>query len=125
MTMTTYSRADGHSAVGAAAYRARASFYDQRRGRRFSYQSVTGLLSSEVIGWGGSVEDLWNAAEASETWKNARVARELRPALPAELPLPEQIGLVRGMCLWLRDTYGVASHAVIHAPTFHHKDYRT
>ncbi|WP_435698998.1 hypothetical protein [Sulfitobacter sp.] len=36
MTMTTYSRADGHSAGGAAAYRARASFYDQRRGRRFA-----------------------------------------------------------------------------------------
>ena len=120
--MTTYSRADGKSAVEAAAYRARASFYDQRRGQRFNYQSETGLLSSEVIGWKGSVESLWNAAEASETRINARVARELRPALPAELPLPKQIKLVRGMCLWLRDTYGVASHAVIHAPKFHDKD---
>jgi hypothetical protein len=56
---------------------------------------VTGLLSSEIIGWHGNAEQLWNAAEASETRNNARVARELRPALPAELPLPEQIKLVR------------------------------
>ena len=120
--MTTYSRADGCSAVEAAAYRARTSLYDQRRGQRFNYQSETGLLSSEVIGWHGSVESLWNAAEASETRINARVARELRPALPAELPLPKQIELVQGMCLWLQKTYGVASHAVIHAPKFHDKD---
>lgn len=121
MAMTTYSRARGNSAVKAAAYRARTSFYDNRRGRRYSYGAEIGLLSSETIGWHGSAEDLWNTAEASETRSNARVARELRPALPAELPLPEQIKLVRGMCLWLRDTYGVASHAVIHAPNFRKK----
>ena len=121
MTMTTYSRADGNSAVGAAAYRARTSFYDERRGRRYSDRSVAGLLSNEIIGWKGSAEELWNAAEASESRINARVARELRPALPAELPLPKQIELVRGMCLWLRDKYGVASQAAIHAPTFHNE----
>ncbi len=121
MTLSTYSRADGSSAVRAAAYRARDSYYDDRRGRRYTYSSVAGLLSLEVVGWEGSAEDLWNTAEESENRINARVARELRPALPAELPLPEQVRLVRGMCLWLRDRYGVASQAAIHAPTFHDK----
>lgn len=118
MTLSTYSRADGHSAVKAAAYRARASFLDRRTGLRHSYRGRTGLLSDEVIGWQGSAEDLWNAAEAAETRSNARIARELRPALPAELPFDQQVRLVRGFALWLRDRYGVALQAVIHAPTF-------
>lgn len=62
---------------------------------------------------------MWNAAERSETRVNARVARELRPALPAELPLDEQRRLVHGFGLFLKDRYGVAVHYVIHAPNFH------
>jgi hypothetical protein len=76
------------------------------------------LLSHELINWSGSEEALWNAAEAAERRGNARVVRELRPALPAELPLDKQIALVRGYCLWLRDQYGVAVQADIHAPRF-------
>lgn len=122
LSLTTFSRADGHSAVAAAAYRARTSLFDQRRGRRYTYRARGGLLSNELVGWNGTAEALWNAAEAAETRGNARVARELRPALPAELPLAAQIRLVRGMCLWLRDRYGVACQAAIHAPTFHDPD---
>ncbi|MDP2520923.1 MobA/MobL family protein [Shimia thalassica] len=116
--MRVFSRSDGHSAVAAAAYRARTSYFDHLRGRKFTYSSVDGLLSNEVVGWNAGAEELWNASEASETRSNSRVARELRPALPAELPLNEQIKLVRGFCLWLRDRYGVALQAAIHAPTF-------
>lgn len=78
-----------------------------------------GLPSHELLNWSGNAETLWNAAEQAETRGNARVARELRPSLAAELTLPEQVRLVRGFCLWLRDTYGVAAQADIHAPRFH------
>ncbi|SNR35055.1 MobA/MobL family protein [Puniceibacterium sediminis] len=122
LTLSTYSRADGHSSVAAAAYRGRTSFVDLRTGRRHTYRSKTGLLSDEIIGWTGTAAELWNAAEAAETRSNARVARELRPALPADLPLGTQIRLVRGMALWLRDQYGVAVQANIHAPNFHDQD---
>lgn len=121
MSLNLFSRTRGHSAVGAAAYRARTSYFDHHRSRRYTYRSIGGLLSEELIGWQGSAEELWNAAEVAETRSNARVARELRPALPAELPLDAQVRLVRGMALWLRDRYGVALQAVIHAPTFHDK----
>ena len=94
---------------------------DGRTGLIYNYKTLPGLLGEGVVHWNGSAESLWNAAEASETRINSRVARELRPALPAELPLDDQLSLVRGFCLYLKDRYGVASHWVIHAPTFHQK----
>ncbi|WP_082025168.1 MobA/MobL family protein [Ruegeria sp. ANG-R] len=97
-------RADGRSAVKSAAYTARTTFRDARVGRRFSPGRKVGLLSHELINWTGNAEELWNAAERSERRKNARVIRELRPTLPRELPLLEQVGLVRGFCLWLCGT---------------------
>ncbi|WP_370160454.1 MobA/MobL family protein, partial [Limimaricola soesokkakensis] len=94
---------------------------DQRTGLAHNYKNVTGLLHEGVVNWDRSAEDLWNAAETSETRINARVYRELRPALPAELPLDDQRSLVRGFCLFLKDRYEVACHWVVHAPTFHDK----
>ncbi|MEQ5829471.1 MobA/MobL family protein [Sulfitobacter sp. NFXS29] len=112
------SRADGRSSVAAAAYAARTSMTDNRTGLSYSYRSVTGLLNTGLIGWRGTAEELWNAAEGAEVRGNARVARELRPALPAELPLNEQYRLVKGFSCWLRDEFGVAVHHIVHAPTF-------
>lgn len=119
--MVIHSRADRRSAVKSAAYTARAAFRDTRLGKRFSGTGKAGLLSHELINWSGSAEDLWNDAEKAETRSNARVVRELRPSLPAELPLADQVRLVRGFSLWLRDAYGVAAQADLHAPEFHDK----
>jgi hypothetical protein len=118
LEVVVHSRADGRSAVKSAAYTARTSYRDERLGRRFRAGKRGGLLSHELINWTGDAEALWNAAEGAETRRNARVIRELRPSLPAELPLAEQVRLVRGFSLWLRDEYGVAVQADIHAPRF-------
>lgn len=118
LEVVVHSRADGRSAVKSAAYTARTSYRDERLGLRFRAGKRGGLLSHELINWTGSAEALWNAAERAETRRNARVIRELRPSLPAELPLAEQVRLVRGFSLWLRDQYGVAVQADIHAPRF-------
>ena len=91
---------------------------DHRTGLIFNYRNVPGLLHEGLVGWKSSAEELWNAAEKSEVRSNARVARELRPALPAELPHNEQIRLVHGFACWLRDSFGVAVHYVTHAPRF-------
>ena len=112
------SRSDGRSSVAAAAYAARSRMTDQRTGQIFNYRNVPGLLHEGLVGWNSSAEDLWNAAEKSEVRSNARVARELRPALPAELPHDEQVRLVHGYACWLRDSFGVAVHYVTHAPRF-------
>lgn len=118
LEVVVHSRADGRSAVKSAADTARTSYHDERLGLRFRAGKRGGLLSHELINWTGSAEALWNAAERAETRRNARVIRELRPSLPAELPLAEQVRLVRGFSLWLRDQYGVAVQADIHAPRF-------
>lgn len=118
LEVVIHSRADGRSAVKSAAYCARASYCDDRVGKRFRAGRPGGLLSHELINWKGDAEALWNRAEQVETRSNARVIRELRPSLPAELPLAEQVRLVRGFSLWLRDEYGVAVQANIHAPRF-------
>ena len=94
---------------------------DLRTGKIYSYSRVPGLLAEGFANWSSGAAELWNAAEASETRRNARVARELRPALPAELPLDDQRRLVHGFSCWLKDEFGVAVHYVIHAPTFHGK----
>ncbi|WP_372520329.1 MobA/MobL family protein [Limimaricola soesokkakensis] len=101
-----------------AAYCARTSYWDARLGQRFTERQRGGLLSHELVNWASDAESLWNAAEKAETRINSRVVRELRPSLPAELPLDQQVRLVRGYCLWLRDTYGVAVQANVHAPRF-------
>ena len=113
------SRADGRSAVAAAAYRAGRRLLDERTGRSCDYRRRTDVLSSEVIGWKGSLGELWNAAEKAERRGDARVAREVEIALPAELSLGEMRRLARGLCLWLRDQHGVACQAAIHEPRWH------
>lgn len=94
---------------------------DQRTGLSYNYRGTPGLLAEGVVNWKGSAEQLWNATEKSEKRINSRVARELRPALPAELPLNEQRRLVHGFACWLKDEFGVAVHWVVHAPNFHDK----
>ncbi|WP_323766219.1 MobA/MobL family protein [Marinovum sp.] len=118
LEVVIHSRADGRGAVKSAAYCARSSYRDERLGKRFRAGKTGGCLSHELINWSGDAASLWNAAEKAETRRNARVIRELRPSLPAELPLTEQVRLVRGFGLWLRDEYGVAIQANIHAPRF-------
>ena len=118
ISLTKLSRAEGRSSVAAAAYAARTRMHDVRLGRSYDYRAASGLLAEGLVEWTGTAEELWNAAEAAETRRNACTSRELRPALPAELSLEDQARLVRGFACWLRDEHGVAAHWVIHAPRF-------
>ena len=94
-------RARGRSAVAAAAYRAGERLRDERRGRWYDFRRRRGVAVSELAlpaqapRWLGERSRLWNHAEACESRANARVAREVRLALPRELSLEEQTRLVR------------------------------
>jgi hypothetical protein len=107
------------SAVARAAYIARCRLHDERTGQTFVYSRRGGLLTQGVVNWATSVEQLWNEVERSENRKNSRVAREIKVALPAELPLDEMRRAVHGFCCHLKDRYGLAAQWVIHAPRFH------
>lgn len=120
-SISTLSRGKTAGAVARAAYIARCRLHDERTGQTFSYNRRGGLLAEGVVNWSTGVEQLWVEVERSETRKNSRVAREIKVALPAELPLAEMRRLVHGFCCNLKDRYGLAAQWAIHAPKCHDK----
>lgn len=69
-----------------------------------------------------SRNDLWNAAEAAETRKNATVAREWLVALSHELADEQGEELARTLAAELVMQFGVAVDVAIHEPTEPNKD---
>ncbi|MBO1859316.1 Ti-type conjugative transfer relaxase TraA [Burkholderia cenocepacia] len=116
----TIGRAAGHSAVAAAAYRSASKLVDERTGEVFDFTRKGGVLSAEIVTPAGvPVPErgaLWNAAEAAEKRKDARVAREWRAALPHELNEADRRELATRMGQAIADRYGVAVDVCIHAP---------
>jgi hypothetical protein len=122
-TLKTFSRSHGHSATAAAAYRAGRRLHDQRTGLTHDFRPRKGVASVMVLApddapaWSTDLEALWNAAEASESRINARVARELEIALPAELDAGQRKALAEAVAQELVDRYGVAVTVAIHEPS--------
>jgi Ti-type conjugative transfer relaxase TraA len=94
-------RANGSSALAAAAYRSASRLYDQRLDRHHDFSNKAGVVHSEVMLPGGAPQEfadregLWNAVEAAEVRKDAQLAREVEFALPRELDQVEGIRLAR------------------------------
>lgn len=121
-SLRVFSRTDGHSAVAAAAYRAGTQLTDERRGFTHRYQHRKGVVKAFILAPSGAPESLrnrsrlWNAAEAAETRKNSRVAREVILALPHELAATAREALVRDLGLWMVERYRVAVDIAVHRP---------
>ena len=66
------SRANGSSAVAAAAYRSASELADERLGRSHNFSNKTGVVHSEIMAPEGSParwqdrQRVWNVVEASE-----------------------------------------------------------
>lgn len=108
--------------MAAAAYRAGAVLHDERRGFTHRYHQRTGVVDTFIMAPPQAPELtrdralLWNAAEAAETRKNARVAREVILALPHELDLAARKILARDMAAYLVERYRVAVDVALHSP---------
>ncbi|MDB5448255.1 MAG: Ti-type conjugative transfer relaxase TraA, partial [Phenylobacterium sp.] len=95
------SRANGSSAVAAAAYRAAARLQDARLGRPHDFTNKAGVVHSEILAPDGAParwqdrEALWNEVEARELRKDAQLAREVEFAIPRELTPDEGVELAR------------------------------
>ena len=92
LSMKPLTRASGRSAVAAAAYRAAERLENERDGLVHDYTKRSGVEHAEIVlpagaeaEWARDRSALWNAAEAAEKRKDARVAREIEVALPHEL----------------------------------------
>ena len=130
LSVKAVSRGGGRSAVACAAYRQAESLHDERTGQTHDYERKRGvearlLLMPDGVGgssvmagenWTAERERLWNAAEAAERRKDARVAREYELALPHELDAASRRRLVTVFAGELVERFGVAVDAAIHAP---------
>src|ERR1035437_1528889 len=123
LSMKPISRASGRSSVAAAAYRAAERLENERDGLVHDFSRRSGVEHAEIMlpvgadaEWAKERSALWNAAEASEKRKDARVAREIEVSLPHELSGEQRLALTREFAQGLADRYGVAVDFAIHSP---------
>lgn len=113
------SRSSGKSAVAMAAYRSGVRLLDERTGEIKDYTRKQGIIETAIF-YPQAVEFdrqvLWNMAEAAEKRRDARIAREIRIALPHELDQEERSKLVKDFAQELVNRYGIAVDLSIHQP---------
>lgn len=119
-SVKTVSRGGGRSATAAAAYRNAEEITDERTGQIHDYRRRSGVEYVASFAPQGMAPqpsaELWNRAEAAEVRKNARVAREVLVALPAELTTAQRRELAQGIGQALADRYGTAGTLAVHTP---------
>lgn len=121
--MENISRGEGQSSVNSAAYRHRKIFFDNRTGevcgRKTAHKkdlAFAQIFAPEHTPPALIVdsETLWNAVEASEKRKDARLAKEFKIALPAELTPEQNIELTAAFVLEHFTKQGIIADVVIH-----------
>lgn len=121
LSVKSVSRATGRSAPAAAAYRTATRIENERDGLVHDYTRRSGvedafLVVPEGAAWAEDRAALWNAAEAAEKRKDAKVAREYELALPHELNPVQRRALARRFGQAVVNLFGVAADIAIHAP---------
>lgn len=122
VSLTPVSRAAGHSAVGAAAYRAGVRLTDERTGDLHDFSRKGGVLSAQMFvptgapAWASDIGKAWNASEAAEVRSNARVGRDFVVALPHELPEAARADLAHRIACDVVARYRCVVLAALHAP---------
>ena len=95
------SRADGRSAVAAAAYRATEKLVDMRTGETHDFSKKEQATFSQIMMPENAPARfqnravLWNEVEANEKRKDSQLAREFNIALPNEMSDSQQVDLMR------------------------------
>lgn len=118
-------RAQGRSAVAAAAYRAAVALYDQRLEMAFDYSARSGVEHTEIMAPEDSPaalldrQGLWNAAELADKRSDSRPARDVLLALPHELNAEQRLALVRAFVAEHIVAQGMIADVALHAPDKH------
>jgi ATP-dependent exoDNAse (exonuclease V) alpha subunit len=124
LSVKTVSRATGRSGPGAAAYRTASLIQCERDGTTHDYTRRSGVEASFIVAppgaaWAQDRAALWNAVEAAEKRKDAKVAREYELALPHELAPEDRRALAEGFAREVVARFGVVADVAIHAPHRH------
>lgn len=124
-SLRVFGRAQGVSAIAAAAYRAGVVMSDARTGTTHDSSRRKGVLGVHLrapVGapaWALDAQLLWDHAEAIEVRRNARTARELIFCLPHELSEDARSRLALDVTQAVVDRYQVAAMVAVHAPDAH------
>ncbi|MDC4743491.1 MobA/MobL family protein [Acinetobacter baumannii] len=116
------SRADGRSAVAAAAYRSGEKLIDERQGKEQDYTKKTGVELKKIYAPEHTNPELldrnqlWNTVEKVENRKNSQLAREFEIAFPQELNQEQRQKMLDELCQKIVERHGVVVDAAIHAP---------
>lgn len=120
LTAKIVSRARGHSAVAAAAYRAGENLIEESTGIAFDYTRKSGVEHRAILApegaptWVHDRPTLWNAVEASEKRRDAQLAREIEIGLPVELDPTQQLTLLRDYVKQQFVSQGMVADLAIH-----------
>ncbi len=107
-------RRDGRSAVAAAAYRAGETLPNEVEEKDSAFAGKRDVVFTEIRlppkspGWMSDRATLWNAVEAAEKRRDARLAKEIEFSLPRELAPAVWIKVAREMA----DIYVSQGHVV-------------
>lgn len=98
--------------------------HDERTDQAHDYSKRKGVLSAAMraptgASWALDLASVWSRAEQAEVRRNARTARELLVALPAELSEEQNRCLAHEIAQDLVDRYGVAALVAVHRPDVH------
>jgi hypothetical protein len=119
------SRGSGHSAIAGVAYRIGQDLFDERTQERKDYSRRDGVdwwqhfTPKDAPEAFKNVQDFWNAVEANENRKDARLARDFDAAFPHELTAEQRQHMVTD---FVREAFlrkGKAATVAIHAPHQH------
>ncbi|MGX5844145.1 MobA/MobL family protein [Mesorhizobium sp. ArgA1] len=103
LNVKNISRSEGRSIVAAAAYRAGEVLPNEAEERLSDFGGRRDVVATEIRlperapRWMGERAALWNAVEAAEKRKDARLAKEVEFALPLELPRSAWLAVARTM----------------------------
>ncbi|QLF72060.1 MobA/MobL family protein (plasmid) [Peteryoungia desertarenae] len=112
------SRGDGRSAVAAAAYRAGETLPNDAEERESVFGGRRDVLHAVILcpagapSWMADRATLWNAVEAAERRKDARLAKEIEAALPRELTPAGWLELARSFAAHYAGQGFVADFAI-------------
>lgn len=105
-----------------AAYQSGERLYDERTHRTKNYTEKRGIVYTEILLPENAPRayvdrnTLWNAVEKAETNRNAQMARRLEIALPVELPMENNIHMIRNYCQTAFVAKGMIADIAVHDP---------
>ena len=110
----SYKRSRGRTAVGGAAYRRGLKTACRVSGKHFNFRSKDEVAFSDFIPAQNDTTDysrlanllqLYEAIELGEKHPRATLCREIEASLPNELPLPQQVELIRSFVSEVRQRF--------------------